>query len=103
MKRKIVVLALTLATAFSLGACNTPAETNAANGAVVGGATGAILGGLITGRPGGALVGAAAGATAGAITGAAATPQEPGYAPPPRACAEWYYDYYGNRVCRSYY
>jgi hypothetical protein len=37
------------------------------------------------------------------VGSAAARPQDPGYAPPPRRCAEFYYDYYGNRVCRTYY
>ena len=32
------------------------------------------------------------------MIGSAATPPGPGY-----RCAEWYYDYYGNRVCRAYY
>jgi len=101
--KKFIGLSLVLATALSLSACNTPQGQNAANGAVVGGATGAILGGVLTNRPGGALLGGLAGATAGAMIGSASTPQDPGYAPPPRRCAEFYYDYYGNRVCRAYY
>lgn len=100
---KGVSVALALAAAVALTGCDTPQGQNAAGGAILGGATGALLGAAITGRPAGALVGAAAGATTGAIVGGASTPQQAGYAPPPRACAEWYYDYYGNRVCRAYY
>jgi predicted small secreted protein len=101
---KLMALSLALATALPAAGCNTPQGQNAAGGAVIGGATGALLGGALTNRPGGALLGAVAGATAGAMVGsAAATPQDPGYAPPPRRCAEFYYDYYGNRVCRAYY
>jgi hypothetical protein len=98
-----ISLSLALATALSLSACDTPQGQNAAGGALLGGATGALLGAAITGRPGGAMIGGVTGAAAGAMIGSATTPQEPGYAPPPRACAQWYYDYYGNRVCRAYY
>ena len=101
--KKVLALMLALATAASLSACNTPAGQNAAGGAVVGGAGGAMLGAAISGNPNGALIGGLAGATAGALIGANAAPQDPGYAPPPRPCAEVYYDYYGNRRCRAYY
>ena len=101
--KTLIHLSLALAAALSLSACDTPQGQNAAGGAVLGGATGALIGAAITGRPGGALVGGVTGAAAGAMIGSAATPQQPGYAPPPRACAQWYYDYYGNRVCRAYY
>ena len=104
MMRKVWGLALAVATAFSAAGCNTPEGQGAAGGAVIGGATGALLGAAVTNRPGGALLGGVAGAAAGAMVGsAAARPQDPGYAPPPRRCAEFYYDYYGNRVCRAYY
>jgi hypothetical protein len=96
--KTLLVLALAAIAAAPLVGCDTPQGQNAAGGALLGGATGAILGGAITGRPGGALVGAATGAAAGAIIGSAATPPGPGY-----HCAEWYYDYYGNRVCRNWY
>ena len=95
-----------MATAVSLAGCDTPQGQNAAGGAIIGGATGALIGGALTNRPGGALAGAAIGAASGAVIGASATPPGPGYyppGPPPGRCAEWYYDYYGNRVCRSYY
>ncbi len=97
-------LALTASACLVLAGCNTPEGQGAAGGAVIGGATGALLGAAITNRPGGALLGGVAGAATGAMIGsAAARPQDPGYAPPPRRCAEFYYDYYGNRVCRAYY
>ena len=102
--KTLITLSLALATAASLSACDTPQGQNAAGGAVIGGATGALLGAAISGgRPGAAIVGGITGAAAGAMIGSAATPQQPGYAPPPRACAQWYYDYYGNRACRAYY
>ncbi len=104
MVRKVSSLVLSLAAALSLAGCNTPEGQGAAGGAVIGGATGALLGAAITNRPAGALLGGVAGATAGAMVGsAAARPQDPGYAPPPRRCAEYYYDYYGRQVCRAWY
>jgi predicted small secreted protein len=104
MMLKFSGLALGLAAALSLAGCNTPEGQSAGGGAIIGGATGALLGAAITGRPGGALVGGVAGAATGAMIGAAAAhPQDPGYVPPPRRCAEFYYDYYGRRVCRAWY
>ncbi len=105
--KRLMILSLAVATAVSLAGCDTPQGQNAAGGALIGGATGALLGGALTNRPGGAIVGGIAGATTGAMIGSAATPPGPGYYPPPPppqgGCAEWYYDYNGNRVCRSYY
>lgn len=104
--KKFVFLSLAIAAAMPLAACDTPQGQNAAGGAILGGATGALLGGALTHHAGGAVVGGLAGAATGAMIGSAATPPGPGYYPPPGPpprCAEWYYDYYGNRVCRSYY
>jgi hypothetical protein len=104
MMRKVSGLALGLAAVLSLAGCNTPEGQGAAGGALFGGATGALLGAAITNRPAGALIGGVTGAAAGAMIGsAAARPQDPGYAPPPRRCAEYYYDYYGRQVCRAWY
>jgi uncharacterized protein YcfJ len=106
--KTLVSVSLALAAAISLAACNTPEGQNAAGGAVVGGLGGALIGSAIDhGHVGGAgtLVGAVTGAAAGAMVASAATPR-PVYVdgpPPPRRCAEFYYDYYGNRVCRAYY
>ena len=105
---RLIPLAAALAMAASLAGCNTPEGQNAGNGAVLGGLAGALIGGAATGHVGGALAGGAIGAATGATIGAASTPPPgyygpgPGYGPPPR-CAEFYYDYNGNRVCRGYY
>ena len=102
--KKLVYLSLALAMSASVAGCNTTPQQNqnAAGGALIGGAAGALIGNAINPR-GGALVGGLTGAAAGALMGTASTPTDPGYAPPPRRCAEFYYDYYGNRVCRAYY
>ena len=115
--KKLVFLSLAMAAAIPVAGCETPQQQNAANGALIGGVTGALIGGAAN-RAGGALAGGAIGAATGAIIGSAATPPGPGYYPPPpppgyappplppppaARCAEWYYDYYGNRVCRGYY
>jgi hypothetical protein len=96
--KKLLILSLAVAAALPIAGCETPQQQNAASGAVLGGAAGALLGGALTGRPGGALVGGVTGAAAGAMIGSASTPPGPGY-----QCGEWYYDYYGNRVCRGWY
>ena len=96
--KTLLILSLAAMTALPLAGCDTPQGQNAANGALLGGATGAVLGGVLTGKPVGAVVGGIAGATTGAMIGSASTPPGPG-----SQCAEWYYDYYGNRVCREYY
>lgn len=104
--KKFLALTLAAGLAVSLAGCNTPQGQNAAGGAILGGAAGAIIGSAVDhGHVGGAgtVIGAVTGAAAGAMIGSAATPQDPGYAPPQRRCAEYYYDYYGNRVCRAYY
>jgi hypothetical protein len=110
---RLIALSSAMAMAIAVAGCNTPEGQNAAGGALVGGATGALLGAAITGRPAGALVGGAIGAASGATIGAASTPPPgyygpgpgpgPGYDGPPPRCADFYYDYNGNRVCRAYY
>src|SRR5271167_306527 len=103
--KKWICLSFALAAAVSVAGCNTPQGQNAAGGAVLGGATGALLGGAIGGNAGAAAIGGLTGAAAGAMIGSAATPAYgyPPLPPPPHRCAEWYYDYYGNRVCRAFY
>jgi hypothetical protein len=89
--KTILALSLTFAAAVSVSACETPQQQNALMG--------------------GALAGAAIGAGSGALIGSAATPGpgyyggSPGYygGPPPRRCAQWAYDYNGNRVCTAFY
>jgi len=103
--KRLMLLSLVAVAAAALAGCETPQQQNAATGAVLGGATGAIIGGATTNHASGALVGGVLGAAAGAMIGSAATPSDSEVAPPPPRprCAEWYYDYYGRRVCRSYY
>jgi osmotically inducible lipoprotein OsmB len=99
MMRNFTGLALGLATALTLAGCETPQGQAAGGGAIIGGATGALLGAAISGRPEGALLGGVAGAATGAMVGSASAAN----GPPPRRCAEYYYDYYGREVCRSWY
>jgi len=110
---RILALSLALAAAVSVAGCQTPQQSNALGGAVVGGAGGALIGSAVShGSAGGALAGGAIGAATGAMLGAAATPPGP-YpgpppgpyygGPPPRQCAQWAYDYNGNRVCTAFY
>jgi hypothetical protein len=103
--RRILALSLALGAAVSLSACQTPQQQNALVGGALGGGTGALIGSAASGgSAGGALAGAAIGAGAGALLGAAATPQPSYYGgPPPRRCAQWAYDYNGNRVCTAFY
>jgi hypothetical protein len=110
---RILALSLALAGAVSVSACQTPQQQNALFGGTLGAGTGALIGSAASGgSAGGALAGAAIGAGTGALLGAAATPQPgyyggPGYYDgpplPPRRCAQWAYDYNGNRVCTAFY
>jgi hypothetical protein len=114
--KTLVLLSTVAAAAIMLSGCDTPQGQNAAGGALLGGATGALIGAAATGgHANGALVGGAVGAATGAMVGAAATPPGPYYGPgpgygpgpyppPPGArCAQFYYDYNGNRICQAYY
>jgi hypothetical protein len=119
---KALVLLTTVAVgAIALAGCDTPQGQNAAGGALLGGATGAIIGSAASGgHAGGALVGGALGAATGAMIGSASTPPPGYYGPGPYAgpppgpyyagpppgpghCAQWGYDYNGNRICTGYY
>ena len=97
MMLKFSGLALGLAAALSLAGCNTPEGQGAAGGAVS-----AARPARCSARP--SPAGPAAPARRrrrrrdrrdGRLRVGAA--QEPGYAPPPRRCAENYYDYYGRQ------
>jgi hypothetical protein len=115
--RGILALLPALATAASVAGCQTPQQQNALGGAVVGGAGGALIGSAVShGSPGGAMAGAAIGAGTGALLGALALPPyyagppppayfglPPGPPPGPSRCAQWVFDYNGNRVCTAYY
>ena len=103
---RIMALSLALAAGVSVSACQTPQQQNALVGGALGGGTGALIGSAVSGgSAGGALAGAAIGAGTGAMIGAAATPQPDYYGapPPPRRCAQWAFDYNGNRVCTAFY
>jgi hypothetical protein len=96
--KTILALSLALAAAVSVSACQTPQQNNALVGGALGAGTGALGGSAVSGgSAGGALAGAAIGAGTGAMIGAAATP------PPQGRCAQWGYDYNGNRVCVAFY
>jgi hypothetical protein len=110
---RILALSLALAGAVCVSACQTPQQQNALVGGALGAGTGALIGSAVSGgSAGGALAGAAIGAGSGALIGSAATPQPyygggyggppPGYGGPQR-CAQWAYDYNGNRVCTAFY
>ncbi len=106
MKQKMIALALALATAVSVSGCQTPQQQNAVVSGALGAGTGALVGSAVSGgSAGGTLAGAAIGAGTGALIGSAATPQPTYYGapPPPRGCAQWAYDYNGNRVCTAFY
>jgi hypothetical protein len=105
-----IAISLALAAGVSVSACQTPQQQNALVGGALGAGTGALVGSAVSGgSAGGALAGAAIGAGTGAAIGAAATPQPTYYGagygapPPPRRCAQWAYDYNGNRVCTAFY
>jgi hypothetical protein len=113
--KRILALSLAFSAVVSVSACETPQQQNALVGGALGAGTGALIGSAVSGgSAGGALAGAAIGAGSGALIGSAATPSgyyggyggpPPGYygGPPPRRCAQWAYDYNGNRVCTAFY
>ncbi len=91
--KKIIALSLILAGAASLSACQTQQQTNTLMGGALGAGTGALIGSAVShGSPGGAIAGAVIGGVAGGAIGNAVTP-------PGGRCAQWGYDYNGNRVC----
>ena len=95
---KVLALSLALAAGVSLSACQTPQQQNALTGGALGAGAGALIGAAASnGHAGGALAGAAIGGATGAMLGAATTPQPVG------RCAQWGYDYNGNRICVAYY
>jgi hypothetical protein len=122
--RRILAVSSVAAAAVSVSACQTPQQQNAFFGGALGAGTGALIGSAVSGSAGGALAGAAIGAGTGALLGAAAPPPAyygglalpPYYAPPlayyglpagpppgPSRCAQWVFDYNGNRVCTAFY
>jgi len=97
--KRILVLALALAGALSVSGCYTPQQqTGTLAGGAIGAGTGALIGSAVSGgSAGGAIAGGLIGAGTGALIGNAAT------APQPGRCAQWGYDYNGNRVCTAFY
>ena len=95
---KMLVLPLALTAAISVSACQTPQQQNALTGGALGAGAGAIVGSAVSGgSAGGALAGGAIGAGTGAAIGAASMPAPTG------RCAQWGYDYNGNRICIAFY
>jgi len=108
---RLVAFSAALTAALAVSACQTPQQQNALVGGALGAGTGALIGSAVSGgSAGGALAGATIGAGSGALIGSAATPQPTYYgggpppygAPPPGRCAQWAYDYNGNRVCTAF-
>jgi hypothetical protein len=98
MKKTLAALALALAGALSLSGCYTPQQqTGTLAGGAIGAGTGALIGSAVSGgSAGGAIAGGLLGAGTGALIGNAATA-------PSGRCAQWAYDYNGNRVCTAFY
>jgi hypothetical protein len=99
--KKTLATALALAVALSVAGCYTPQQqTGTLAGGAIGAGGGALIGSALThGSAGGAIAGGLLGAGTGALIGNAVT------APPPPSgrCAQWGYDYNGNRVCTAFY
>lgn len=97
MMRKTIALALGLAGAMSLSACQTSQQTGTLAGGAIGAGTGALIGSAVSGgSPGGAIAGGVIGAGAGALVGnAVARPRH-------HHCARWGFDRNGNRVCVAF-
>jgi uncharacterized protein YcfJ len=95
MKKKI---ALALAGAISVSACQTPQQqTGTLAGGAIGAGTGALIGSAVSGGSAGATIaGGVIGAGTGALIGNAVTR-------PHRRCARWGWDRFGNRVCVAFY
>jgi len=97
--KKTFALALAIAGALSLSACQTPQQqTGTLAGGAIGAGTGALIGSAVSGgSAGGAIAGGLIGAGTGAMVGNAVT------APSGGRCAQWGFDYNGNRVCTAFY
>ena len=104
--RKTLTIALAFAGGLMVSGCYTPQQqTGTLAGGAIGAGGGALIGSALThGSAGGAIAGGLLGAGTGAVIGNAVTAPPPGYGgPPPRQCAQWGYDYNGNRVCTAFY
>jgi len=98
--KKTLALALALAGALSVSGCYTPQQqTGTLAGGAIGAGTGALIGSAVShGSAGGAVAGGLIGAGTGALIGNAVTAPQPS-----GRCAQWGYDYNGNRVCTAFY
>jgi uncharacterized protein YcfJ len=99
MKKKMIALALALAGAMALSACQTPQQqTGTLAGGAIGAGTGALIGSAVSGgSAGNAIAGGVIGAGTGALVGNAVT------RPHHRHCARHGFDRNGNRVCIAFY
>ena len=99
--KKTFALTLALVGALSVSGCYTPQQqAGTLAGGAIGAGGGALIGSALTGgSAGGAIAGGLLGAGTGALIGNAATapPQPTG------RCAQFGYDYNGNRVCTAFY
>ena len=95
---KKTLTALALVGAISVSGCYTPQQqTGTLAGGAIGAGTGALIGSAVSGgSAGGAIAGGLIGAGTGALVGNAVTA-------PSGRCAQWGYDYNGNRVCTAFY
>ena len=98
--KKTLAFALALAGALSVSGCYTPQQqTGTLAGGAIGAGTGALIGSAVShGSAGGAIAGGLIGAGTGALVGNAVTAPQPS-----GRCAQWGYDYNGNRVCTAFY
>jgi hypothetical protein len=98
--KKTLILALALAGGLSVSGCYTPQQqTGTLAGGAIGAGTGALIGSAVShGSAGGAVAGGLIGAGTGALIGNAVTAPQPS-----GRCAQWGYDYNGNRVCTAFY
>ena len=98
--KKTITLALALAGGLSVSGCYTPQQqTGTLAGGAIGAGGGALIGSALThGSAGGAIAGGLLGAGTGALIGNAATAPQPS-----GRCAQFAYDYNGNRVCTAFY
>jgi hypothetical protein len=98
--KKTLILGLALAGGLSVSGCYTPQQqTGTLAGGAIGAGTGALIGSAVShGSAGGAVAGGLIGAGTGALIGNAVTAPQPS-----GRCAQWGYDYNGNRVCTAFY
>jgi hypothetical protein len=97
MMNKSIALALALAGAMSVSACQTPQQqTGTLAGGAIGAGAGALIGSAVSGgSAGGAIAGGVIGAGTGALIGNAVTRPRP-------HCVRWGWTASGHRVCTEW-